>query len=322
MSLPANPLPGLTLALPWALLLLVPLALLVWRERRARRISPALVVADLAPLRIASRPSWRIRLRSLPLILRAIAVALVIVAFARPRQGITVTTIPEEGIDVVLTLDVSSSMTSPTTDSRTSRLQAAQNAVTDFVNALSGDRVGLVIFQARALTLAPLTNDLAAIRARVGTVAPGLLNDGTAIGLGLSEAVTVVKDSPAKSRVIVLLTDGENNAGQIQPLQAARVAQALGIRVYTIAFLGTTGSGVDRQVLAAVADSTGGKAYDARNQGDLQRAYREIANLERSKLGERRFTTFREFAPWFAAVAVGLLATDGVLRATWLRTQP
>lgn len=312
----------MTLAIPWALLLLIPLAFFVMREQRARRDSPVLVVADLAPLRAAARRSWRIHMRALPLVLRALAIALVIVAFARPRQGLTVTTIPEEGIDVVVALDVSSSMTSPLAGGRTTRLEAARAAVTDFVNSLAGDRVGLVIFQARALTLAPLTGDLAAIRARIGTLSPGLLNDGTAIGLGLSEAVSLIKNSPAKSRVVVLLTDGENNAGTITPLQAARVAQALGIRVYTIGFAGTNGGGVDRQVLTSMAATTGGRSFDARTQSELAAAYKEIANLERSKLGERRFTTFREFAPWIAAMAVGLLATDGVLRATWLRTQP
>ncbi|MGE3858081.1 MAG: VWA domain-containing protein [Dehalococcoidia bacterium] len=312
----------MTFALPSALLLLVPLAILGWRELRARRVSPVLVVADLAPLRAAARRSWRIRLRSLPMLLRVLAIVIAIVAFARPRQGLTVTTIPEEGIDVVVTLDVSSSMTSQVADAPTSRLDAARVVVTDFVNSLDGGRVGLVIFQARALTLAPLTGDFAAIRQRIGTIQPGLLNDGTAIGLGLSEAVSLVRESAAKSRVIVLLTDGENNAGTITPSQAARVAQAVGIRVYAIGFQGAGGTGVDRQMLAAISESTGGRSFDARTQGELARAYEEIANLERSRLGERRFTTFREFAPYLAAIAVGLLATDGLLRATWLRTQP
>jgi Ca-activated chloride channel family protein len=312
----------MTLMIPWALLLLIPLALLLLREWRSRRISPVLVVADLAPLRAAARPSWRIRLRWLPIALRALAIAIAILAFARPRQGLTITTIPEEGIDVVVSLDVSSSMTSPVADGRTSRLEAARAVLTDFVSELEGDRVGLVIFQARALTLAPLTSDLAAIRSRVGTIAPGLLNDGTAIGLGLSEAVSVIKDSPAKSRVIVVLTDGENNTGTITPQQASRVAQALGVRVYAIGFQGPSGTGVDRQMLAAISETTGGRSFDARTQSELADAYREIANLERSRLGERRFTTFREFAPYLAAIAVGLLATDGLLRATWLRTQP
>lgn len=312
----------MTLMIPWALLLFIPLALLLLREWRARRISPVLVVADLAPLRAAGRPSWRIRLRWLPIALRALAIAIAILAFARPRQGLTITTIPEEGIDVVVSLDVSSSMTSPVADGRTSRLEAARAVVTDFVSELEGDRVGLVIFQARALTLAPLTSDLAAIRSRIGTIAPGLLNDGTAIGLGLSEAVSLIRDSPAKSRVIVVLTDGENNTGTITPQQASRVAQALGVRVYAIGFQGPSGTGVDRQMLAAISETTGGRSFDARTQSELADAYREIANLERSRLGERRFTTFREFAPYLAAIAVGLLATDGLLRATWLRTQP
>jgi len=312
----------MTLAIPWALLLLVPLAILGWRELRARRVSPVLVVADLTPLRTAARRSWRIRLRSLPTWLRVLAIVIAIVAFARPRQGLTVTTIPEEGIDVVVTLDVSSSMTSSVADSPTSRLDAARVVVTDFVNSLDGGRVGLVIFQARALTLAPLTGDFAAIRARIGTIQPGLLNDGTAIGLGLSEAVALIRESPATSRVIVLLTDGENNAGTITPAQAARVAQTVGVRVYAIGFQGSGGTGVDRQMLAAISETTGGRSYDARTQSELADAYEEIANLERSRLGERRFTTFREFAPYLAAIAVGLLATDGLLRATWLRTQP
>ena len=312
----------MTLMIPWALLLLIPLTLAVAWHLRAERMAPVLIVADLAPWVAARRGSWRIRLRWLPLILRALAIALVIVAFARPRQGLTVTTIPEEGTDIVIAFDASSSMTASIGSGAGSRLEAARTVVTNFVNRLDGNRIGLVIFQARALTLSPLTGDLAAIRARVGSIAPGLLNDGTAIGLGLSEAVALIKDSPAKSRVVVLLTDGENNAGNISPLQAARVAQALGIRVYTIGFIDQSGFGVDRRVLTSIAETTGGRTYDARTQSELAAAYEEIANLERSKLGERRFTTFREFAPWIAAGAIVLLALDGILRATWLRTQP
>ena len=262
------------------------------------------------------------RLRSLPLILRALGIALVIVAFARPRQGLTVTSIPSEGIDAVLAVDVSSSMTAQLANGRSTRLQAAQTVVGDFVKSLNGDRVGLVIFQARALTLSPLTADLQAIQARISALAPGLLSDGTAIGLGLSEAITLIKDSPARSRVVVVLTDGENNAGSITPEQAARVAQALGVRVYTIGFLGTNGSGVDQQGLSKIAEATGARYYNAQTQDDLAKAYDEISNLERSKIGERRFTTFREFAPAIAAAAVALLVADALLRSTWLRTQP
>jgi Ca-activated chloride channel family protein len=156
----------------------------------------------------------------------------------------------------------------------------------------------------------------------VRSLGPGLLQDGTAIGLGLAEATALVQDSPAKSRVVVLLTDGQNNAGEILPLDAARVAQALGVRVYTIGFLSDEAGGVDRQMLRNMAESTGGRSFDARTQSDLAAAYEEISLLERSRLGERQFTTFREFAPWVVAAAVALLALEGVLRTTWLRSHP
>ena len=229
--------------------------------------------------------------------------------------------LPEQGIDVVVTVDVSSSMTSSVPGGGT-RISAAQTVVSNFVDTLKGDRVGIVIFQQRALTLSPLTNDMDAVHARVRSLAPGLLPDGTAIGLGLAQATSLLQDSPAKSRVVVLLTDGENNAGQITPLDAARVAQALGVRVYTIGFLSNEAGGVDRQLLRNMAESTGGRSFDARTQSDLQAAYSEISNLETSKLGERQFTSFQEYAPWIAGAAVSLLLLEAALRATWLRSQP
>ena len=314
----------MTFAAPWALALL-PLALLLLAREWAgsRRPAPALVVADLAPLRLAARRTWRVRLHRAPVVLRALAIVLVSVALAQPRAGLAVTVLPEEGIDVVVTMDVSSSMTASVPGAgATTRLSAAQTVVSNFIDTLKGDRIGLVIFQARALTLSPLTSDAGAIHARVRGLAPGLLPDGTAIGLGLAEATALLQDSPAKSRVVVLLTDGQNNAGEIRPLDAARVAQALGVRVYTIGFLGTEAGGVDRQMLRAMAESTGGRSFDARTQSDLAAAYAEISTLERSRVGERQFTTYLEYAPWLAAAAVALLALEGALRATWLRSQP
>jgi Ca-activated chloride channel homolog len=312
----------MTFATPILLALLPLLAIPIARELLSRRPAPVLVVADAAPARAAARPTWRLRLRRLPTVLRALAIVLVVLALARPREGLAVTALPEEGLDIVIAQDVSGSMTSPMARSRTTRIAAAQAVLTDFVKTMQGNRVGLVIFQARALTLAPITDDLAAIRSRIGTLHPGLIQDGTAIGLGLSEAVSLIKDSPARSRVIVLLTDGENNAGQVTPLQAARVAEALGIRIYTIGFLGDTIGGPDRQMLTTMAQTTGGRSYDASTPEDLATAYREIGGLERSRIGVRRFTTFREFAPVVAGIAVALLAVEGVLRATWFRSHP
>ena len=198
------------------------------------------------------------------------------------------------------------------------RVSAARQVVSDFVDTLKGDRVGLVIFQARALTLSPLTLDQAAIKQRISSLRPGLVDDGTAIGLGLSEALNLLHDSPARSRVVVLLTDGENNAGQVDPLTAAKLAKALGVRLYTIGF----GGQGDALTLRQMAEPTGGRYFDARTQSELAAAYKEIGELEHSLVGERSFTSFREFAPPLIAVALALLTLEHVLRATWLRRHP
>jgi Ca-activated chloride channel family protein len=261
-------------------------------------------------------------LRALPTVLRWLAIALLIVAFARPREGLAVTTVPEEGIDVVITVDVSSSMTTVIAPD-TSRISAAREVVGEFVATLSGDRVGLVVFQARALTLSPLTLDRIAILRRISALQPGLLEDGTAIGLGVSEALSLLRESPAPSRVVVLLTDGDNNAGDVDPLVAARLAEVLGVRLYTIGFIGGRGtSQIDVLTLSQMATSTGGRYFDASTQDELSAAYDEIGELERSRVGERRFTSFRELAPPLIAGALALLAIECGLRASWLRRYP
>lgn len=312
-----------------ALLLLVPAlaALLLWHWHRRSRHS-ALIVADLDVLRAAAvaDPGWRVRLRALPDALRVLALLAVVVALARPQQGLAVTLLPEEGIDVVLAFDVSSSMEQRTPDG-VARIDAARRVVDDFVDSLEGDRVGLVVFQSRALALAPLTLDHEALRRTVADAGPGLLPDGTAIGLGLSEALNLLRDSPARSRIAVLLTDGQNNAGEVEPLDAAQVAKALGVRVYTIGFLATRTAGalpdgVDEVTLRRIAELTDGAYYDAATEDELAAAYQTIGELERSRVGERRFTSFREFAPWLAAAALATLVVETALRATVLRRYP
>jgi Ca-activated chloride channel family protein len=306
--------PALLLLLPALLVAAIVLAM-------TRRRGAALLVADPGLVGLAARRTWRLRLRWVPTAVRWLAIALIIVALARPRQGLAVTTIPEEGIDVVVTVDVSSSMTTSLGPFAT-RISAARTVVGDFVKSLEGDRVGLVIFQSRALTLSPLTLDQAAIEQRISTLKPGLLPDGTAIGLGVTEALGLLRDSPAKSRVIVLLTDGENNAGEIDPLVAAQLAKALGVRIYTIGFTGGVPGSVDSTALRRMAEPTGGKYFDASTQADLAAAYRQIGDLERSRVGERRFTSFRELAAPLIAGALGLLTLEIVLRSTWLRRYP
>jgi len=276
----------------------------------------------LLPL-VALLPLWR----WLPAALRIAALALLIVALARPQRGLAVTSIPEEGIDIALAFDVSGSM-SERTQGRLgtlgpTRLEAAKDVIQDFIDTLEGDRAGLVIFQARSLILSPLTLDHAALKRTVSETDSDLLPDGTAIGLGLSEALNLLRESEARSRVVVLLTDGQNNAGNIEPLQAAQLASALGIRVYTIGFTSQRGSGeVDVEMLRSIATDTGATYHDAATQDELAAAYEEIGALERSRVGERRFTRYEEFGPWLAGGALGLLVVEAVLRGTLLRRFP
>lgn len=316
----------MTFATPLLLWLLPIVALLALAQLVRPRRTAELAIASSRTLAVAARPTWRLRLRWLPTLLRWSAVALAVVAIARPREGLAVTQIPSEGIDIVVAVDVSSSMTIRTGSAPgATRISEAQQVVSEFVSTLSGDRVGLVVFQARALALAPLTHDLDAIERRVDSLQPGLIEDGTAIGLGITESLALLEESPARSRVIVLLTDGQNNQETMQPLVAAQIAAALGVRVYTIGFtggFGQSGLSVDEVTLRAVADTTGGAYYRARTQEELLRAYAEVGDLERSRVGERRFVSFREFAPWFLLGALGLLVSETALRATWLRRYP
>ena len=317
---------GVTFAAPWVLLLL-PLAggaLLLRALRPPHR--PRLAVADLGPLRAAAGAGWRLRLRWLPRLLGALAIALLVLAAARPQRGLAIAALPEDGIDAVVAFDISGSMdraAAPGAGAPT-RLEAARTAIGQFVDSLGGDRVGLVAFQSRALLLSPLTLDRAALRRQVRAVEPGLIADGTAIGLGLAEAVNLLRESPARSRVVVLLTDGENNRGEVPPLQAARAAEALGVRVYAIGFHGAARGGgeVDVRLLQRIAALTGGAYFDAATPRELSGAYREVNRLERSRVGERRFTEHREFAPPLAIAALLLLLGAAGLRATAFRRYP
>lgn len=313
-----------------ALLFLLPLAALpaVWGLLRARR-RPVMALAEISVARAAAGDgNWRTRLRFLPDLLRTLAIVAIVVALARPREGLAIALLPEEGIDIVVALDASSSMEAEA-QRGVSRLAAARAVVEDFVSTLEGDRVGLVVFQSRALALSPLTLDHVALTRAVRDVHSGLLRDGTAIGLGLSEALNLLRDSPARSRVIVLLTDGQNNAGEVFPIDAAQIASTLGVRIYTIGFTGSGGGilfrgtgGVDEVTLKRIAEITDAIYYDASTQEELAAAYDAISNQERSRIGERRFTSFAEFAPWLALAALSLLAVEAILRATVLRRYP
>lgn len=327
---------GWTLASPaWLLLLaLLPLVWL-WSRRRRRRalVLPALATAEELPT------TWRERLRAMPELLRALAFVLGVVALARPQEleaGRPVTT---SGVDIVLALDASGSMKAEDFQPR-NRLEVAKQAAIDFVEDRPSDRMGLVSFAGQAVTQAPLTLDHATVQGAVERVQIGALAEGTAIGTALATSVNRLRSSDARSRVVILLTDGVNNAGQIDPLTAAETARALGVRVYTIG-VGTTGEApylledprfgrryvrvvvrIDEDVLRDIADRTGGRYYRATDPQALAEVYTEIDRLERSPLTGRRPVVRLDRYLWLLVPALGFVVLEGLLRGTLFRRLP
>ena len=308
----------------FALLALAPLFALAlhleWRSRGA-----ALRLPTLQPLLVQpAAPTLRRRL--LPWLpgLRVAALVLIVVALARPQTGDAAALVPAEGIDVVLTIDTSGSMVhTPLGDE--SRLEAARRVARDFVARRGNDRLGLVVFQSESLVLSPLTVDLDAIdRLIADAVRTGLLRDGTAVGLALAESVDLLRESTAPSRAVVLLTDGEDNVRTVRPVQAAAVAKALGVRVYTIGVTDPEGEQgrIDELALQFIAVETGGAYFHATQPDELESAYEQIDALERAQVGDDTFTRYRELAPWFLIPALALVALELAAHASWWRRAP
>jgi Ca-activated chloride channel homolog len=271
------------------------------------------------------RPTWRIRYRWLPTFIRAGALALLVIALARPQVGQADTVLPGQGIDIALVLDLSSSMTAASLSTGT-RLEVAQRVLTNFIDGREQDRIGLVIFRNDALVLSPLTLDYEAL-AQLLQEAPSVgLADGTAIGVGLASAVDLLRDSRARSRVAILLTDGENTAGTIEPLAAARIAETMGVHVYTIGVIapGTRGTGnlnVNEAALREMANVTGGQYFPAESEQALTSIYASIDRLEKSRVGRPQYGAYDELAVYFIAGALALLALELALRGTvWRQT--
>jgi Ca-activated chloride channel family protein len=332
------PLPfgGLAILHPWILAaaLAVPAALLLRRRRRP----PALAFAPAALLRGDGPPlprSWRVRLRSLPAVLEVLGVLLAVVALARPVEAVAV---PErrEGIDVLLCVDVSSSMTALDLDARRTRLEVAKAAAASFVRGRPGDRIGLVAFARYPDLRCPPTLDhdaLAEALERTGTVEADGPEDATGIGLAVARSAQALRGEGAKSPVVILLTDGEENvatteaAGSVAPVHAAQLCERLGVRVYAIA----AGSGaadeaagrppVDTAPVERMAARTGGRFYEARDAGALAAVYSEIDALERSRAEEPR-REFEERHLPFLAGALALLLAGRILGRTVLEVLP
>ena len=312
------------LADPVFLLLLVPLlALAVWRVRGARdhadfRYSDA---------RLFVRQGWRAWIsRAVPVLCYA-AGALLVVSLARPQTGAARTEVKSEGIDIVLALDISGSMRAE--DLPPNRLHVTKEVAKTFVRGRPGDRLGLVVFSGGAYTQCPLTLDHTIVESLIDEIDFGQVADGTAIGMGLATSVNRLREARGKSKVIILLTDGQNNAGEIDPLTAAKAARALEVRVYTIG-AGTRGparipvddpvfgrryvtidASIDEETLQAIADQTGGRYFRATSAEALEKIYAEIDRMERSEAETVEYVDYNEKGPFLALLAG--LALSGAL---------
>jgi Ca-activated chloride channel family protein len=328
---------GIAFAHPNLLYLLLVIPLLVsWYIFRQRDPDASIQLSTLKGF--SGLPaSPRVYLRHVPFTLRMIAIAFLVIVLARPQSLNTWKNVETEGIDIIVTLDISTSMLAR--DFIPDRIEAAKDIGIQFVSGRKSDRIGLVVFAGESFTLCPLTTDHVSVVNLFKDVKTGLIEDGTAIGSGLATAVSRLKDSDAISRVIILLTDGVNNKGEIAPLTAAEIAKTYGVRVYTVG-VGTQGEApypmqtpfgvryqnmkveIDESLLTQIAEMTGGKYFRAEDNKALTKVYDEIDKMERIKIEVTEHSKKQEEYRRFAFIALALLAIDVLLRSTILRSIP
>lgn len=320
----------------WLELILVPLvALYVWRELGGK--IPYINVGDIRQFSSGKGGSIRTWLRHVPFALMAAAVALMIVALARPRTSEQIEKVDTEGIDIVMAMDVSTSMLAR--DFKPDRIGAAKDIAIEFISTRPTDRMGIVVFAGESFTQSPLTTDRATLINLMKEIETGLIEDGTAIGNGLATAVARLKDSDAKSKVVILLTDGVNNRGEISPSMAAEIARTFNIRVYTIG-VGAMGTApypvmtpwgvelqqvkveIDEQLLRDIADKTGGKYFRATDNTKLLEIYGEINDMEKSRTTVESFPKYSELYTRYALAAAIALLLAAVFKLFVLRRLP
>jgi len=320
----------------FALMMIIPfLAWDYFRRHQKRRASirfPSLAVVKRMP------PSTAYRFRHLLTVFRLIAIALIVTALARPQQGETLEEVTTQGVDIALILDVSSSM--KTMDLKPNRMLSAKNVIENFIMGRKHDRIGLVVFAGHSYTQCPMTLDYNVLIQLLRRVDFGHVEDGTAIGTGIINGVNRLRGSTAKSKVIVLLTDGQNNSGEVDPVTAARAAQALGIKIYTIG-VGKEGdqpievddpvfgkrivavrSDVDMPMLQEIAQLTGGKCYRAQDSKALEDIYQTIDKLEKSEIKTNSYSRYRELFMPLAWLALLFLMIESILAQTRFRKAP
>ena len=321
------------------LLLLIPY--LIWFLMYRKKTEPTIRMSDTRAYRFAPR-SWKVTLMPLQFFLRMAAFTLLVVILARPQTRNSWNDKEVEGIDIMLAMDVSTSMLAE--DLKPNRIVAAKQVASEFISGRPNDNIGLVIFAGEAFTQCPMTTDHASLlsllqNVRTDIAAQNLIQDGTAIGMGLANAVGRLKESKAKSKVVILLTDGSNNRGDISPMTAAEIAKSLGIRVYTIG-VGSKGLAplppiatglpqyinyqvdIDTKTLSEIAAATDGDFYRATNNKELQQIYQEIDKLEKSKLSVKTYSKKYEAYQPFALAAVLILLLEILLRITIFRKLP
>ena len=328
---------NITFVHPWVLLfwVLIP-ALIAWYVFRGGKRNPSLTLPEAAFF-TDLKPTFRQMFRHMTFGVRMMAVALIILALARPQSSTSRQDVTVEGIDIVIALDISSSMLAE--DFSPNRLEAAKSIASDFSEGRPSDRIGLVAFAGEAFTQCPLTSDKTVLLNLFRDLKDGMIEDGAAIGDGLATALNRLRESTAVSKVIILLTDGENNRGNIDPLSAGEIAQKYGVRVYTIG-VGTRGMApypfktpfgtqyqnvevkIDEDLLKQIAGMTGGQYFRAENNAGLEQIYSEIDQMEKTRIDVTEFhNKSEEFRP-FVLLAIFLLMLELVMAYTLFRTYP
>lgn len=328
---------GVTFASPYFfyLLLLLPV-LIYWYWKRYRRQYVEMRISTLEGFESAPR-SWRQRFRNLLFVYRTLVFILLVVALARPQTSSRTEKHTTEGIDIILAMDISGSMLAE--DFKPNRIDASKKVAMEFIDGRENDRIGLVVFSGESFTQCPLTTDHSVLKNLLKDIKSGMIEDGTAIGMGLATSVSRLKDSKAKSKVVILLTDGVNNRGFIDPLTGAQIAQSFGIRVYTVG-VGTMGMApypmqtpfgiqyqnvpvqIDEEVLQKISDMTGGKYYRATDNKKLRAIYQEIDKLEKSKIETMEYRRKSEIFSTAALFAGLFLLLELMFKFTIFRSNP
>ncbi|MGP1420674.1 MAG: vWA domain-containing protein [Tannerella sp.] len=320
----------------YLLLLLIPL--IGWYFWKMRKSQASVEMSSSQAFDVPKAVTAKVYLRHVPFVLRMIAIALVIIILARPQSTNSWQNSSTEGIDIMMAIDISSSMLAQ--DLRPNRLEAAKNVAAAFINGRPNDNIGLVVFSAESFTQCPLTTDHAILLNLFKDIQSGMIEDGTAIGLGLANAVSRIKDSQARSKVIILLTDGSNNRGEIAPVTAAEIAKTFGIRVYTIG-VGTKGAApypfrlpggtvqtqmipvdIDEPTLKQIATTTGGQYFRATDNASLKEIYSEIDQMEKTKINVREYSKKQEEYKNIALILFALLLLELLLKHTLLKKIP